>query len=565
MKKIFAIFVAKQTGFWSRIFGRGGGAALPGLLAMKIYPEIVKELTKNLEKGVILVTGTNGKTTTSKMIVEILEASGLKVLSNSGGSNLTRGIASELASKSNIFGKIKEEIGVYEVDEATMPEIINNLQFTIQNGLDSLPRRQAGRRSLSSEVWIPASAGMINEDGNDSRQRDSSAQHSVESVGTTHAPFQGAGQAKEGGNDNLTKAIVITNIFRDQLDRYGEVDKTAAIIEEAIKNAPGAKLILNADDPMVASLGLPSVISSETEETLEKNKKRDSSARRFAKSVGMTNSQRQKIVLYFGIEDPRISAGSELAIDSKDCLVCGNELNYSKRYYGHVGIYECPKCGFTRPNPKISAKDIKLNAENISTKITIKRESFELKLPMVGLYNIYNALAATAVASFLDIKSITIAKTLSHLKPAFGRMESFEKDGKKAVIHLVKNPTGFNQVVEAISSTRKPKTALLILNDNFADGTDISWIWDSEYEIFKNYFSNIIVSGIRSEDLRLRLKYADVSSRIITVKKDIGEALEAAIKKTGPDEKLYILPTYTAMLELRNILVKEKILDNYWT
>ena len=478
-----AILAAKQAGFWSRAFGRGGGGALPGVIAQRIDPEINAKLTQNLAKGVILVTGTNGKTTTAKMITEILENAGMKVLNNSGGSNLSRGIASALISRASIFGSIKADIGVYEIDEATMPKITKN---------------------LTPRSVIPAQAGI-------QKNPDS-------------------GQARMTKNKSQIKAIAVTNIFRDQLDRYGEVDKTAAIIEKAIKNAPDAKLILNADDPMVASLG-----------------------------KGKDN------VLYFGIQDTQISARSSLAIDSKDCLVCGSELNYARRYYGHIGVYECPNCGFKRPNPQISAKDIRLEAGSITAKMIIKRESFDLKLPMVGLYNIYNALAATAAASFLEVKSATIAKTLSHLKPAFGRMESFEKNGKKAIIHLVKNPTGFNQVVEAISSTRKPKTALLILNDNFADGTDISWIWDCEYEVFKNYFSNIVVSGIRSEDLRLRLKYADVSSKIITVKKDISEALDTAIKKTGPNEKLYILPTYTAMLELRNLLVKEKILDNYWT
>ncbi len=498
-----AILAAKQAGFWSRAFGRGGGGALPGVIAQRIDPEINAKLTQNLAKGVILVTGTNGKTTTAKMITEILENAGMKVLNNSGGSNLSRGIASALISRASIFGSLKADIGVYEVDEATMPELIKNLKFKIQNGPSTV---------------IPA------------HQRSDKHPAEIQKNSDSGQACLPARQARMTKNKSQIKAIMVTNIFRDQLDRYGEVDKTAAIIEKAIKDAPDAKLILNADDPMVASLG-----------------------------KGKDN------VLYFGVQDTRISASSELAIDSKDCLVCGSELNYARRYYGHIGVYECPNCGFKRPNPQISAKDIRLEAGSITAKMIIKRESFDLKLPMVGLYNIYNALAATAAASFLEVKSAAIAKTLSHLKPAFGRMESFEKNGKKAIIHLVKNPTGFNQVVEAISSTRKPKTALLILNDNFADGTDISWIWDCEYEVFKNYFSNIVVSGIRSEDLRLRLKYADVSSKIITVKKDISEALDTAIKKTGPNEKLYILPTYTAMLELRNLLVKEKILDNYWT
>ncbi len=455
MKKFLAIFVAKQASFWSRIFGRGGGGALPGVLALRIYPEIVKDLTENLSKGVVLVTGTNGKTTTSKMIVEILEASGLKVLSNSGGSNLARGIASELAMKSSIFGKIKEEIGVYEVDEATLPEVISYVK---------------------------------------------------------------------------PKAIVITNIFRDQLDRYGEVDKTAAILKKAIESTPESTLILNADDPIVASLG--------------KDKEN---------------------VTYFGITDERLNAKSDLAIDIKDCLICGAELVYPHRYYGHIGLYVCENCGFARPKTSIAAKNVKLSPENTSAAININRESGNLSLPMTGLYNLYNALAAVSTANFLKIKSTIILKTLNNQKPAFGRMESFETGGKKAVIHLVKNPTGFNQVLEAVTQNRKNKTALIVLNDNFADGTDISWIWDVEFELFKTGFRKIIVSGIRSEDLRLRLKYANVTSRIIKSEKNLNTALNLAIDETKTDETLYILPTYTAMLGIRNILVQQGILKNYWS
>ncbi|MEK7447829.1 MAG: MurT ligase domain-containing protein [Patescibacteria group bacterium] len=495
MKKISAIIIAKQAAFWSRIFGRGGGGALPGLLALKINPDIISELTENLDKGVILVTGTNGKTTTSKMIVEILKASGLGVLSNSGGSNLARGIASELAMKSSVFGKIKEEIGVYEVDEATMPEIIKNLKLKIKKD------------------WIPASAGM------------------------TRAPFQGAGQAEKDENNNIIKVIVITNIFRDQLDRYGEVDKTAAILQKAIDSSAESILILNADDPIVASIG---------------------------KDPRPGETSRNNVV-YFGVQDEKLEAKSDLAIDIKDCLICGHELVYPHRYYGHIGLYVCENCGFSRPKTKITAKNVKLSPENTTATIVTGKESGNLNLPMTGLYSLYNALAAISTGNFMKIDNKNIFNSLNKLTPAFGRMESFEINGKKAVIHLVKNPTGFNQVLEAITQNRKNKTALIVLNDNFADGTDISWIWDVEFELFKTGFRKIVVSGIRSEDLRLRLKYSDVTSQIIRTEKDLKTALNVAISETNTGETLYILPTYTAMLSLRNDLVQRKILKDYWT
>jgi len=483
MKKFLATLTAKQAAFWSRIFGRGGGGALPGLLALKINPDIVTELSENLEKGVILVTGTNGKTTTSKMIVEILKTSGLKVLSNSGGSNLARGIASELARKSTIFGKIKEEIGIYEVDEATMPEIIKNLKLEIRKD------------------WIPA--------------------------GALPSTRSGAGMTEKS---NPIQAIVVTNIFRDQLDRYGEVDKTAAILKKAIDSTPASTLILNADDPIVTSLG-----------------------------KGREN------VEFFGIMDERLKAKSDLAVDIKDCLICGHELTYTTRYYGHIGLYSCEGCGLTRPKTSITAKNVKLTPENTAATINMGDESENLTLPMTGLYSLYNALAAISVGNFMKIGHKNMFNALDKLTPAFGRMESFEINGKKAVIHLVKNPIGFNQVLEAITTNRKNKVALLALNDNFADGTDISWIWDVEFELFKVGFRKIVVSGIRSEDLRLRLKYANVTSRIIMFEKDLKTALDTAISETNEGETLYILPTYTAMLSLRNYLVQQKILKSYWS
>jgi len=454
MRRFTAINIAKQASFWSRVFGRGGGGALPGLLAERIDPRVVAKLTRNLKSGVILVTGTNGKTTTAKMITEILEESGLEVVNNSGGSNLTRGIASALIAEASIFGKIRKDIGVYEVDEATMPQVANLVE-----------------------------------------------------------PI----------------AVVVTNIFRDQLDRYGEVDKTAAILKEAISKHPKTTLVLNADDPMVTTLG-------------EKHKK----------------------TVYFGVNDEKIEAASDLAIDIKDCPVCANELLYKSRYYGHIGIYLCKKCKFKRPAPDITAEGLKLTKDRLSAKIIIKKKPKTLDLPIGGLYNLYNALGAISLTSTLGVKAEIIFHALCDLAPAFGRMEKLVTDEKEVTINLVKNPTGFNQVLENIVPSDNMNTLLIALNDNFADGTDISWIWDVDIELLKSNFRRIVLSGIRTEDLALRLKYADVWPEKISSEKDIKKALVEAIEETHKGESLYILPTYTAMLSLRNILVQQGILEKYW-
>src|SRR3972149_8430842 len=306
---------------------------------------------------------------------------------------------------------------------------------------------------------------------------------------------------EEGGNDRGgIKAIVITNIFRDQLDRYGEIDKTAAILKKAINNTPESTLILNADDPIVASLernldgqividsqglstGKIPASAGMTKRGREMTKEGGKDPRTISTRLrNATDGQKcgasRKNTTYFGITDERLEAKSDLAIDIKDCLICGTELVYPHRYYGHIGLYICENCGFVRPKTKVTAKNVRLSLEKTSATINIDKETAELNLPMTGLYNLYNALAAISVANFMKIKSTLVFKTLNNQKPAFGRMESFEIDGKKAVIHLVKNPTGFNQVLEAITQNRKSKTALIVLNDNFADGTDISWIWD---------------------------------------------------------------------------------------
>ena len=444
MRTLIANLVATIARTASRLSNKGGGTTLPGLLAEKIDPNIITKLSNKLLYGVILITGTNGKTTTAKMLAAILSANGLDVIYNSSGSNLSRGIASFLSLNSNIFGtKIKGDIAIFEVDEATMPEITKKV---------------------------------------------------------------------------VPKLILVTNLFRDQLDRYGELNTTASIISSAIEIVPESILVLNADDPLVANLN---------------------------------NHNHQ--VRYFGINDS-IETKSHGAIDSKNCLKCGKELDYEHRYFGHLGDYKCPECSWKRPRLDYSLSNLELSVDRSKAQFNFPENQVSLEIKLPGLYNLYNALAASAVASELAVKPETIRANIEKVTAAFGRMELVHIDKKKIFLLLVKNPTGFTQVIETLCYDNKQKNLFFLLNDNFADGTDVSWIWDAELELLNKLSTKIVVSGIRAEDLVLRLKYADFNLCDIHMEKNIEKALEDALANIKDYETLYLLSTYTAMLEIRKIL-----------
>ncbi|MFA5197485.1 MAG: MurT ligase domain-containing protein [Patescibacteria group bacterium] len=449
MRILIANLIAKIARMTSRLAKRGGGTTLPGLLAEKIAPNIITKLANQLPQGIILITGTNGKTTTARMLAAVLEANNLKVIYNSSGSNLSRGIASCLSQNSNLLGtKINGDIGIFEVDEATMPEITKKV---------------------------------------------------------------------------TPKIILVTNLFRDQLDRYGELNKTASIIGSAIKRVPESIVFLNADDPLVASL-----------------------------------KKYNKDIRYFGIND-HIETKSNGAIDSKNCLECDHELRYEHRYFGHLGTYECPKCGAKKPKLDYGLSNLRLSVEKSIANYGFSDHKILLEIQLPGLYNLYNALAACAIASEMKIKDTTIQDSIKKVTAAFGRMESVEVDKKKLFLLLVKNPTGFTQVIETLSYDNKPKNLFLLLNDKFADGTDISWIWDAELELLNKLADKVVVSGIRAEDLLLRLKYADFDLGNVMIEKNVGQALDLAFANIQEGETLYVMPTYTAMLELRKILYNRSL------
>lgn len=430
-----AVLAGKVVIVASRLFGLGAGATWPGEIALAISPGILKSLTRQFSKGVILVAGTNGKTTTSLMLKTILHYEKLRVVYNASGANLLNGLVSACIRRAAFDGTLLADWGVFEVDENLLPVVLKYVN---------------------------------------------------------------------------PKIIVLINLFRDQLDRYGEVDVIADKWRYALeKLSSDTTLVLNADDPLIASLGKGSKATS----------------------------------VYFGLtQNAEQASGLEHATDSIFCLFCGSRLAYHSYFFSHLGDWYCIVCGQKRPELQLSA--------------------FESPLP--GLYNKYNTLAAALTAISLGIHSKHIRESLQGFAPAFGRQEICIVNGKKVQLFLSKNPAGFNASLRAVLDL-KPKVILLALNDRIPDGRDVSWIWDVDLEMIPENVS-IVITGDRVYDMAIRMKYArnfqNPTSKIqpMTVELDTKKAIAAGLGQLKTGETLYVLPTYSAMLDIRKILTGRKIL-----
>ena len=316
--------------------------------------------------------------------------------------------------------------------------------------------------------------------------------------------------------------LLVTNLFRDQLDRYGELDITYRKIKEGAEKNPDMTVFLNADDP-----------------TLE--------------GIAPNNK-----LIYFGMQDVQYNyetKASNAPAENTACRKCGQTLKYDKVFYAHIGHYSCD-CGYKRPNPKYRgfAKVCDSYSE-LTVKYDDKEETFRLNMP--GLYNVYNALGAISVALEVGVSPDVIRHGLLTYSSVFGRAESTVINGKKTLIQLIKNPVGASEVIRQIQGFEKSKL-VVILNDNYADGRDVSWIWDADFEALSNYKQKIIVSGTRAYDAALRLKYAGVDANLLQVEKDIKTAIDTATDNTAEDETLLILPTYTALLKMQSIYGNKK-------
>ena len=336
--------------------------------------------------------------------------------------------------------------------------------------------------------------------------------------------------------------IVLGNLFRDQLDRYGEMEALADDWAGTVAARVGlTRFVLNADDPLIADLG--------------RN----------------PEGERREGVLYFGIEDDS-QALPELqhAFDAKHCRRCGHPYTYARAFVGHLGHYSCPNCGAQRPAPEVAATSIELRGMDGSrTRVRTPDGEIELELPLPGLYNVYNALAAVAAGLRLGVAPERIAAALGEMRAAFGRVETIEVSGVPVSILLIKNPAGANEVLRTLMlESREPGDngegidLWIALNDRIADGRDVSWIWDADFELLAPGIRRVVCSGTRAPEMALRLKYAGWPEEAIEVVPGIGASLDAAV--AGSQGRLFALPTYTALLELRKLLADRGLAKEFW-
>jgi UDP-N-acetylmuramyl tripeptide synthase len=336
--------------------------------------------------------------------------------------------------------------------------------------------------------------------------------------------------------------IVLGNLFRDQLDRYGEMEALADDWAATVAARAGRTgFVLNADDPLIADLGRE------------------------------PGGERREGVLYFGIEDDS-QALPELqhAFDAKHCRRCGHPYTYARAFVGHLGHYSCPNCGARRPEPEVAATAIELHGMD-GSRVTVRTPQGELRLelPLPGLYNVYNALAAVAAGLRLGVAPERIAAALGEMRAAFGRVETIEVGGVPVSILLIKNPAGANEVLRTLMlESREGKGGgegidlWIALNDRIADGRDVSWIWDADFELLASGVRRVVCAGTRAPEMALRLKYAGWPEEAIEVVSEIGASLDAAV--AGSQGRLFALPTYTALLELRKLLADRGLAKEFW-
>jgi UDP-N-acetylmuramyl tripeptide synthase len=440
---------ARAAARLSRLAKTGGGTTIPGKLLWKLDPGAIDALAARLPQGAAVVSATNGKTTTTAMVAEIL--GDRRLAWNSSGANLVSGIASALLAARDA------ELGLLEVDEGALPEVLRRVH----------PR-----------------------------------------------------------------AILLANLFRDQLDRYGELEHIAERWRACVAELPAeATLVVNGDDPQVGDLG-----------------------------------RGRAATIPFGLDDPSHSRPAlQHAADSRYCVVCGQPYEFLAAYVGHLGDYRCASCGHSRPQLQVAAREIELRGlEGTAFELVTPHGATTVRLPLPGLYNVYNAVGAAALAQALGASLPEIRNGLERFGAAFGRFERIPVGDKSILVLLIKNPAGANEVIRTLEDSGAPALLLIALNDAIADGKDVSWIWDVDLEPLLAASERVIASGDRAAELALRCTYGGLAEDAIEVQPELERALDRGLALTPAGGELAVLPTYTAMLALRRIVTQRGLVRPYW-
>ena len=487
----FAVFAANCISKGLRLLGRGA-TTLPGRTALKICPQILSKLSK--DKKIIVLTGTNGKTTTTHMAAGILESRGYTVITNVSGANLATGITTTMIEGIRTERRAEKTGGktvyVIEADEAAFAKVTAQLKPMV---------------------------------------------------------------------------CVVTNLFRDQLDRYGELVHTQAFIAKGL-DATDSQIILDADDSLVAAL----------------ERGREDRVTFF----GMDESSMSRNT----VTNPLVSGLGETTSDASYCSFCQTKYEYRARSFGHLGAFFCPSCGYKRKEPHFSVSYKVLSGQEKSAAqsgphavlgpadvgfpvtLSYSGEAVTIGLPIPGIHNFYNMAAAVAACVTLGKKSgdpmlsfSDCVKEVGHIQPAFGRMEKIPVGSKSVCLLLVKNPVGLERTLSFVSQASDAGGMYLLLNSNDADGKDVSWIWDVDFES-RSYPEKVFVSGERYGDMYLRLAYAGIDKSRMKAEpmSSCGDLLDDALAQCADGKCLYILPNYTAMLALRKIMVKRYNLRDFW-
>ena len=464
-RRALAVSAGKAVRGGTRRLSQGNGTTAPGIVTLAIDPGALAGLLAEIPRGAVLVTGSNGKGTTCRMLAQVMRASGLHPVVNAEGANQRAGLATTMVARAEVTGHLTPDslaIGLFEVDEGSFPEIL-------------------------PQVSRP-------------------------------------------------KAVVFTNIFRDQLDRYLEPAYVKALVERAMRDLPAdTALVLNADDPRVALV-----------------------------AADLSNPR-----WYFGIEDPELSrSGADPTSDFPRCPRCDGELTYTCVYYAHLGHWACGNCGTARPQPQVRLTKADLTGPaSAHLQVVTPTTETMLDIPLPGLYNAYNALAAAAAASACQLPDRSLP-AMEKITAGFFRMEKVRVAGHDVCLALAKNANSYTEVLRALLGDGQPKRMLLGLNDHPGKQPDTSWIWDVDFAPLAGLMPAPVLSGNRAVDLAVRLKYAGFAGRghetELAIEPDPVRAFQAALARAPAGEPMWVVSTSVVLWQIRRWLVQQGYVDELW-